>query len=117
MLKRLGEVLLAEGQLADGPDLGILFWQALANFHRSLPKKTYRLQGLLDLAVQGAALEGNDLGGGVRVVGDGRAALLAEPAPHGVARVGGALPLLDGALHVELGLGDDADEGCCLIVS
>ena len=45
-------------------------------------------------------------------MGDGRAAVAAEPAPHGVARVGGALPLLDGALDVELGLGDDADEGC-----
>jgi hypothetical protein len=25
VLERLGQVLLAEGQLADGPDLGVLF--------------------------------------------------------------------------------------------
>lgn len=76
-------------------------------------ENTYRLQGLLDLGVEGAALEGDDGGRGVGIVGDGRAALLAEPAPDGLARGALALPLLDGAVHGELVLEDDAYEGCC----
>lgn len=72
---------------------------------------TYGLQGLLDLGVKGAALEGNDLGGRVGVVGDGAAALGAEDAVDVLA--GGALasPGLGGALDGELVLGDDDDEG------
>jgi hypothetical protein len=72
---------------------------------------TYRLQRLLDLGIQRPALEGDD-GGGRGVVGDGAAALLAEPAVDGVAAVGDALPLLDGAVGREFVLGDDDDEGC-----
>lgn len=67
MLERLGQVLLAEGQLADGPDLGV------------------RLQRLLELDVERAALHGDDFGGGIRVVGQRRTALGAEDAVHGVA--------------------------------
>jgi hypothetical protein len=74
-------------------------------------RKTYRLQRLLDLGVEGAALECDDGRGGVRVVGDGRAALLAEPAPDRIARGALALPFLDGAVGRELVLEDDADEG------
>ena len=73
-------------------------------------KKTHRLQPLLDLAVQRAALEG-DHGRRLGVVRDRRPALGAEPPVHGVARVGGAFPLLDGARRGELVLGDDDDEG------
>ncbi len=80
-------------------------------------QETYRLQRLLNLLGEGAALQGNNLRGGIGVVGDGRAAVAAEPAPDGVARVGDALPLLDGAVDCELVLGDDADEGCFLGVS
>lgn len=73
--------------------------------------KTYRLESLLNLSGQRATLEGND-GSGLRVVGDGGAALLAEPAPDGVAGVGGALPLLDGAVDLELVLEDYSNKGC-----
>jgi hypothetical protein len=45
-------------------------------------------------------------------VGNGRAAVAAEPAPHRLARAALALPLLEGARDGEGGFGDDADEGC-----
>lgn len=70
----------------------------------------YRLQGLLDLGVERAALESDDLGRGIRVVGDGRAAVAAEPTPHRLAGGPGAFPLLDRAAHGEGGLRDDNDE-------
>jgi hypothetical protein len=73
---------------------------------------TYRLQRLLLLRLETPALEGNNLGRAVRVVGNRRAALGAEPAPDAVARVGLALPLLDGAVGGEFILGDDDDESC-----
>jgi hypothetical protein len=94
----LGQVLLAEGELADGPDLGV------------------RLEGLLNLGVEGAGLEGDDLGGGVGVVGNGRAAVGAEEAPDGLAGGALALPLLDGAVDGELVLGNDGDESYILLV-
>ena len=93
MLEGVGQALLAEGQLADGPDLGV------------------GLERLLDVAVERAALEGDDLGRRVRVVGDRGAALGAEEAPDALAGAALALVLLDGAVDGELVLGDDADEG------
>ncbi len=93
MLEGVGQALLAERQLADGPDLGV------------------GLERLLDLAVERAALDGNDLGRRVRVVGDRGAALGAEEAPDALAGAALALVLLDGAVDGELVLGDDADEG------
>lgn len=93
MLERVGEGLLAEGQLADGPDLRV------------------RLQVLLDLGVERAGLDGDDLGGRVGVVGDGAAAVAAEPAPDAVAAAAFALPLLQGTVDGELILGNDCDEG------
>jgi hypothetical protein len=89
----LGQVLLAEGELADGPDLGV------------------RLEVLLNLRVEGTGLQGNDLGGGIGVVGYGRAAVGAEEAPDGLAGGALALPLLEGAVDGELVLGDNGDEG------
>lgn len=73
---------------------------------------THRLQVLLDLSVKGAGLEGDDLRGGVGVVGDGGAALGAEDAVDVVARRALAGVLLGGAVDGELRLGDDGDEGC-----
>jgi len=78
---------------------------------RERKKGTYRLQPLLDLAVQRPALNRDD-GSGFGVVSDGGAALGAEPAVDGVSGVGDALPLLDGAVGGELVLGDDDYEGC-----
>lgn len=75
-------------------------------------ESTNRLQGLLDLGVESATLEGNDLGSTIGVVGDGRSALGAEESVDGVSRGGGAGPLLDGAVDGERGLGDDDDESC-----
>lgn len=80
-------------------------------------RTTYGLKILLYLSRERAGLEGNDLGSSLGVVGDGGAALLAEPAPDGVAGVGGALPLLDGAVDLELVLEDYGDEGCFVCVS
>ena len=48
-------------------------------------KKTYRLKPLLNLHVQRTTLKGNDLGRGLGLVGNGGAALGAEPAVDGVA--------------------------------
>lgn len=75
------------------------------------PFFTHRLQGLLDLGVEGAALERDDLRGRIRVVGDRGAALGAEDAVDGVARGALAGPGLGRAVDLELVLGDDADEG------
>lgn len=72
---------------------------------------TNRLKLLLDLGIQSAALDGNDLGRGVRVVGNGRAALAAEDAVHGLARGALAGPRLGRAVDGELVLGDDDHEG------
>lgn len=87
------KILLTERQLAHSPDLGI------------------GLERLLDLRVEGAALEGDDVGRRVRVVGDGRAAVGTEDAPDGLARGSLAFPLLDGTVEGQFGFGDDADEG------
>lgn len=79
MLKGLLQMLLAEGQLADGPDLRV------------------GLEGLLDLGVQGSGLDGDDLRGRVRVMGDRGAAVGAEPAPDGLATAACPFPFLQGA--------------------
>ena len=92
MLERLLEVLLAEGQLADGPDLGV------------------GLQGLFVLVVEGAALDGNDGRGGLGVVGDRRTAVAAEDAVHGLARAAHTGPALGGALNLDLVLEGNKDE-------
>jgi hypothetical protein len=86
------QLLLAKRQLARRPDL-----------HR-------RLQLLLDLCVETPALERNP-GGRLGVVRDWRAAFGAEPPVHGVAAVGDAFPLLDGARGGYLVFGDDDNEG------
>lgn len=73
-------------------------------------EKTHRLQPLLNLNVQRPPLDRNHrrrLG----VVRDRRPALGAEPPVHGVAAVGRALPLLDGARGGEFVFGDYDDEG------
>lgn len=92
MLEGLGQALLAEGQLSDGPDFRV------------------RLQVLLDLRVQGASLEGNDFRGSIGVMRNGRTALGAEDPVDGFARRAFAGPFLGGAVDGELVFGDDGDE-------
>jgi hypothetical protein len=87
-------VLLAEGELADGPDLGV------------------GLEGLLDLGRQGTRLQSDDFGGGIRVVGDGRTTVGAEEAVHIIAGATLASPLLDRAVDGQLILEDDCNQGC-----
>lgn len=94
VLEGLLEVLLAEGQLADGPDLGI------------------GLEGLFDLGGEGTGLEGDDLGGRIGVVGNGGATFGAEDAVHGIAGATLAGPGLGGAVKDQLVLGDDGDQSC-----
>ena len=114
----LGELLLAEGKLADGPDFGVLRGR-LASMHLSKGETdavgercgTHGLEGLALLGLEGTGLDGNDFGSGIRVVGNGRAALGAEEAVDVVARGTLARVFLDGALDGELVLGDDGDEG------
>jgi hypothetical protein len=48
------------------------------SFRGTVEVATHRLQVLLQLRVKSASLEGNDLRGGIGVVGNGRAALGAE---------------------------------------
>ena len=72
--------------------------------------QTHRLQGLLDVRIESATLDRNDLLGGIGVVGDGGAALGAEQAMHVFARAAGLCVALDGAGEVHLVLGDDADQ-------
>lgn len=106
----LREVLLAEGELADSPDFGVL--DPISNVCEIHAKeRTYGLEVLLQLSVEGAGLEGNDLGGGIGVVGDGGTALGAEESVDDVAgRALGAGVGLDGAVEGELVLLDDSDE-------
>jgi hypothetical protein len=93
VLEGLGEVLLAERQLSNGPDLGI------------------RLEVLLDLGVKGTSLQSDDLRGGIGVVGNGRTALGAEKTVDNVARRSlGAGVGLDGAVDGELVLLDNSNE-------
>jgi hypothetical protein len=92
VLVDLLKLLLAEGKLANAPDLGV------------------RLEVLLEFSVEGTGLESNDTRGGIGVVGDGGAALGAEEAPDRLAGGAFTLPLLDGAFDGEDLLGDDADE-------
>lgn len=73
---------------------------------------SHRLEVLLDLGIEGATLDGDDLGCGLGIVGDWRAALGAEESPDGLARAARALVLLDGAVDGQLVLRDNADEGC-----
>jgi hypothetical protein len=140
VLERLGQRLLAERQLSDGPNLGVLqnksvHWKTgVLTPTRSLDQEggqvekqkaesrrtrgrggacmAYRLQVLLELGVKGTGLEGDDLGSGIRVVGDGRSALGAEETVDGLAGRSHAAPLLDGAVDGELVFRDDGDESC-----
>lgn len=88
----MGKGFLAERKLADGPDLGV------------------GLQGLLNLSIQGASLDGNDLGGGIGVMGDRGATFRAEDAVDGEARGTLASPALGRTVDGQLVLGDDSDE-------
>ena len=93
MLERLGQMLLAEGQLADRPDLRV------------------RLQCLLQLRVKASRLERNDLGRRVRVVGDGTTTFRAEDAMDGLAGTALACPALGVPFDGELVLEHDGNEG------
>lgn len=112
VLEGVSQALLAEGELADSPDLGVLQSNVsrqpwLCILHSGL---TYRLQVLLDLGVQGTSLQSDDLGSSIGVVGNRRAALGAEDAVDGVARRSLAGPGLGGAVDSQSGLGDDSNQ-------
>ena len=116
-------MLLAEGQLADSPDLGILDTPSKsATISRRKSRKTgkgqqlgvgktYRLQGLLDLLGEGPGLDGDDGRRGLGIVGNVRAALAAEDAVHGLARGADVGVALGGARDGHLVLLEDSDEG------
>lgn len=86
-------MLLAEGKLADGPDLGV------------------GLQSLPVGLAQGTALEGDDWWRRLRVVGDRGPALGAEDAVHGLAGRASLGVALGRAGDGELVLRDDDYEG------
>jgi len=62
------------------------------------------------LGVERTALDGNDLGCRIRVMGDGRTALAAEKTMDGFPRGTLTAPLLDGTGDVNLVLGEDGDK-------
>lgn len=112
VLEGVGKALLAERQLADSPDLGVLQSNVsrqpwLRILHSGL---TYRLQVLLDLGVQSTSLQSDDLGGSIGVVSNGGATLRAEDAVDGMARRALARPGLGGTVDGQSGLGDDGDQ-------
>ena len=73
--------------------------------------ETYRLEVLLQFAVQSTTLECNDLRGSIRVVGNGRAALGAKESVDDVTRAAlGAGIGLDGAVDGKLVLLNNGDE-------
>lgn len=76
------------------------------------PNLRVRLERLLDLRVECASLDGDDLRGGIRVVGDGRAAGWAKDAVHSLSRGTLSGPGLGLAADRELVLWNDGDEGC-----
>lgn len=111
MLEGVLEALLAEGKLADGPDLGVL--GRLSVCSPCVPRvrsQTYRLQVLLDLGVEGTGLQGDDGRGSLGVVGNGRAALGAEDAVDGLSRATILGVGLGGAGDGQRVLGDDGDQ-------
>lgn len=87
--------------------VGIAKWQEA----RGEGNISHRLQVLLDLRVESATLESDDLGRRLGIVGDGRSALGAEKSPDSFTRAACALPLLNGAVYGQLVLGNNADEG------
>lgn len=92
MLERIRQLLLTKRQLAHRPNLRV--W----------------LEVLPNLAIEAASLDSDDLGGGVRIVRDGAAALRAEDAVHVFAAAALAAVGLGRAADGQLGLGDDGDE-------
>lgn len=72
--------------------------------------ETHRLQILLDIAVQGSCLDGDNLRGRIRVMGDGRATLRAEQTVDIVAGRALAGVFLDGTVNGQLGLGDNSHQ-------
>lgn len=81
-----------------------------------LGRQAYGLEGLLVLDGEGTGLQGDDWGGGLGVVVDGRAALAAEDTVDGLAGGTDTSPALGGARDGELVLGDDSYEGCVAAV-
>lgn len=113
MIEGFLKVLLAERKLADSPNLGVLQGEEEsisrpASMSPSIRDRdlTYRLECLLDLGVQSACLQRNDLGCRIRVMSNRRATFRAEDAVDGVARRSLTSPALGGAFHSESGLRD-----------
>ena len=115
MLERVGKGFLTERKLADGPDLGVLHRASQSHTYQSLKQalthRTYRLQGLLDLSIQSAGLEGDDLRSGIRVMSDWGTTLGAEDAVDSVTGRTLASPALDRTGDLQLFLGDNGDKG------
>lgn len=95
VLKDFLEVLLAEGQLADSPDLRI------------------GLEGLLRFRLERATLDGDDIRRRLRVVRDRGPALGAEDTVHCLAGRSDARPALNRPVDRQLVLEDDDHEGWC----
>lgn len=72
---------------------------------------THRLQCLLDLGVEGSALQSNDLWGRIGVVGNRRATLRAEDTVDGLAGRALSSPALGGTVDGKLVLWNDDNEG------
>lgn len=82
---------------------------------RLCPNLRVGLERLLDVHVERASLEGNNLGGSIRVVGDGRAAGWAKDAVDSLSRGTLSGPGLGFAVDLELVLWNDGDEGCFVV--
>jgi hypothetical protein len=71
---------------------------------------TYGLQFLLDLHVKGPSLHGDDLGGRIGIMRDGRTAFRAEDTVDGLTGASLASPALSWAVDSYFSLGDYGDE-------
>lgn len=90
----MSQVLLAERQLADGPNFGV------------------RLQLLLDFCVEGARLQGDDFGSRIGIMGDRGATFGAEDPVDSLAGAALTSPALGGSVHGQLVLGNNGDQSC-----
>lgn len=75
-----------------------------------LGDRTYRFERLLNLTIQRARFDGNDLRRRVRVMRNGAAALAAEDSMNGFPAGAFAGPGFGGAVDCECCFGDDGDQ-------
>jgi hypothetical protein len=109
MLERMGQALLAEGQLRHGPDLGILCHSLARTPENAIYwmfAGPYRLQLLLDLHIQGPCLHSDDIRSGIGIVCNWRTALGAKDSVDGFAGAAHAGPALGRPLNLDFRLGN-----------